>query len=394
MEHTARHEDLEHFRTLLKNQSHHRHDFVVPAHRIEMTGDGFFVVEDAPIGEDLADSLPADVNPEGTATLPYTALSQFHQQLASKLPLPAFKRTYDYMRDDEPALAADVVNTYLNKDDRRFLVRTFRPEDEDGTRGMMRALLSDSYRMINNYDVLLASAKAVYDEGLDADVTCNLSTGSMWIQFVFSDREVDIGDVIDLESYDDPRGEIPSNNIVKPGFVVRNSEVGDAALEVRPRIEIQVCRNGITRMEDALHRRHIGSNLKVGQSFTFSEELHREAMRLSIKQVQEVAGHFASEEYVHEVIAERFEGADRKLDNPAAALRHARDMLDIPEEEEDAIFEHFMEGGDTREVAVPNAITSWAQTHENPDEQYRLEAEAWDTLDHMDELDVDPEQHN
>lgn len=248
--------------------------------------------------------------------------------------------------------------------------------------------------MINNYDVLLASAKAVHDEGLDADVNCNLSTGSMWVEFKFTNRKVDVGDVIDLEEYDDPRGEIPSSNKVTPGFVVRNSEVGDAALEVRPRCEVQVCRNGITRMEDAMSRRHVGSELTAGQSFRFSEDLQREAMKIAIRQVQEVASHFASEEYVREIVADKFGGADRTLDNPMAAVRNARDMLDIPEEEEDEIFEHFMDGGDRREVAVPNAITSYAQSVENPDEQYRLEAKAWDTLDHMDSLDVEPEQKN
>jgi len=394
MKTTTRNDDIQGLTKILKKQSHHTHDMVVPSDRIEMTDDGYFKIHGAPIPDDLAESIGADT--DGTATLPYRALNLFHKQLASKLPLPAFKRTYDHLREDEPALAAEVVNTYLQKDERRFLVRTLRPEDEDGQRGKMRALLSDSYRIINNYDVLLSAAGAVKDAGLKPDVRTNLTQGSMWAEFTFRDHPVDVGGLFD--EYDPKGGRTDGphgRGGIAPGFVIRNSEVGQGAFEIRPRAEIIKCRNGITRKEDALRKIHVGQTMDSGL-VTFSEEVTRKQRKLAMQQVREAVEHFATEDFVEDLIKDVFdvdEDPTETLDNPVQTVRNARSELGIPEEKEEQILDYFVDGGDTRRVAVPNALTEWAQEQPDADLQYEVEGRSWGLLSQMDELDVAPAQN-
>lgn len=384
MQHTARHTDIRTINDILKTQSHHMHDMVVPADRLRMNEEGKFVIEDAPIPDRLADRIGADAGE--TATLPYDGMKLFHSHLASKLPLPAFKRTYDHMRDDEPELAADVVNTYLQKDDRRFLVRTFRPEDEDGGRGLMRALLSDSYRVIQNRDVLLSAAKAVRDAGLEPDVRCSLTQGNMYAEFTLSNHPVDVSDI--FGDYDPTKGEGCA-----PGFLIRNSEVGQGAFEIRPRVEVMVCSNGMTRKKDALRKIHAGSDLQVG-SLEFSDKVRRKAMELAQQQVREAVEYFASEQYVREVAEDVFgDHVEQPVENPQAVMRNARSALGINEEEEDALLDHFYET-EKRQVDVPQAVTEWAQEQPDADLQYEVEDTAWGLLDQMDQLDVDPHQEN
>jgi hypothetical protein len=379
MVHTARNTDLRKLNSILKEQSHHMHDMVVPAQRIEMTGDGFFNVHEAPIPDSLADSIDADA--DGTATLPYKAMDQFHSHLAQKLPIPAFKRAYDYMRQDETGLASDVVNTYLQKDDRRFLVRTFRPEDEDGGRGLMRALLSDRYRVIQNRDVMLSAAKAVKDAGLSPDVRANLTPGNMWCEFTLTDHPVDVSDMFSGDY--DPTG----GQGISPGFLVRNSETGNGALEVRPRCEVLVCSNGMTRQEDALRKIHLRDQMPEG-SFEFSREVQEQSIKLAQSKIKEAVGYFASEDYVRDLVEDKWgEHVEREVQNPVEVMRNTADVLGINDEHEDELLDHFYET-EKREVDVPQAVTEWAQTHDDPQVQYEMESQAWDVLDQIDELDV------
>src|SRR5690606_12629781 len=123
--------------------------------------------------------------------LPYNAYPLFHQQLAAKLGIP--KRYYDRMDGDDVGLRAENVNYWLQhaKEDRNFLVRTLRPKDGEGP-GMLRALLSDKYLILNNYDVVLTALKTMKDMGIRVDVLrADLSETNMYLSFQAPDVKID-----------------------------------------------------------------------------------------------------------------------------------------------------------------------------------------------------------
>lgn len=395
-----RNTDLREMKRILKNLRHRQHDMIVPANRIRMTETGHFVIDEAPIPEQLAEQMEEEITTEGSADLPYQMLKLAHRHLTNKLPIPAFKRAYDFMRSDEPELLSDVVNTYLQKSDKRWLVRTLRPIEEDGSRGIIRAVLSDRYQMIDNYDVFLAAAQAVRrmieddESGLSSlpDIRCSLSPRNMYVEFTFPEIPTSAPDLV--EGYRDPNGTRDWTDKVSPGFVIRNSEVGDGAFEIRPRARIEVCGNGMTRKQDALRKIHVGQQMEVG-SFRFSEEVREETMALAQKKVKEAAEYFASPEYVDDLVEDMMdEEATEDLEHPREAVRNARDVLDIPEDEEDELMGFFERGHSKRKVDVTHAVTAYANSLEDPDEAYRLEAQAPSLVSQMDQLDVTEEQVN
>jgi hypothetical protein len=404
MELTARREDVKTFASILKNQTHHKHDVIVPSTHLRMNDDGHFVIKDAPLPEGLLSTLrEAGIasSEEERATLPYRALEVAHSGLVQRLPIPAFKRPYDYMRDDNPALLATVVNNYLDEINKNLLVRTFRPEDEaSGERGILRAVLSDKYDVIDNYDVFMRALKSLREAGLTPEVNCSLTHRNMWVEFSMPELEIDASELV--EGYSNPHvdphdgrqiGQRGNSNVT-PGFLLRNSEVGSGAFEIIPRLKILVCANGLIRRKDALRKVHLGSQMKSGV-ISFSDNVRRKAMEVTNAKVKEAVEYFITEEYVQDVIEDMMsKGADETLEHPKEAVTNAAATLGMTEDEEDELFDFFLRGGSQKKSAVPQAVTAMTQHLEDLDRAYELESDAWDLMGHMDKLDVEPAREN
>lgn len=389
------------FNQLLKERHERKHDMVVPSDHLEMTEEGLYRVVDAPLPESLEETLRelgVDVTGDefGHANLPYKVTKTAHSHVCQRLPLPAFKRSYDYMRQDEPEMLADVVNHYLRDIQRNLFIRTYRPENEDGTeRGILRAVLSDSYGLIDNWAVFQRAAKTLRELEMPARIQCNLSQRNMWVQFSLPEMGMRADDFV--ADYENPHPEKapyrdvdPSNyphSWVYPGFLLRNSEVGAGAFEIRPRLVTMVCSNGTVRRDDALRKIHIGSQMDHG-AVPFTEEIRRKTMKLTDEQVREAVKHFTSEEYMMDVINDVLgKDANKMLENPKEAVVNTADELEMTEEEESELFNYFMDGKSRKRSAIPQSVSAMAQTIPDPDRAYELESKAWDVLDHMDRLD-------
>lgn len=411
----ARHSDVQEFARILKEQQHAKHDMVVPSHSVRMSGDGTFRVNDAPLPTEMEELLKSKgVDPSGEedvarTDLPYKATNHAHGQLVSRLPIPAFKRPYDFLREDEPGKLSELINMYLDKIDKNLLVRTFRPEDEgSGERGLIRSFLSDRYNMMENFDIFFRALKTIKELGQDGgfrpDVRCNLSDRNMYVEFGIPDLGVHASDFV--QDYANPHPNVDDgtrefgtgphsrSDRVYPGFLIRNSEVGAGAFEVVPRLIIEICVNGIVRKKDALRKRHIGSQMESG-FIQFSEDVRQKSLELADLQVKEAVEQFCSEEYIFQAIEDVMgDGADETLEHPREALSNACDEVGLTEEEEEEVLGFFHRGRSEKAAAIPNAMTAYAQHVDDPDRQFEIESEAWDVLSKMDRLDVSEEQLN
>lgn len=410
----ARHSDVQEFAKILKQQKHAKHDMIVPSHSIRMSEDGMFSVNDAPLPTDMEELLrskgvdPSEEEDIARTNLPYKATNHAHGQLVSRLPIPAFKRPYDFLREDEPEKLSEVVNLYMEKLDKNLLVRTFRPEDESsGERGLIRSFLSDRYNMIENFDIFFRALETIKELGEDGgfrpNVKCNLSHRNMYVEFGIPDLGIHASDFV--QDYANPHpnvrggrdiggGPHSRSDRIYPGFLIRNSEVGAGAFEVIPRLMVEICVNGIVRKKDALRKRHIGSQMDSG-FVQFSEEVRQKSLELADLQVKEAVEQFCSEDYLHEAVQDMMEeGADETLDHPREALSNACDEVGLTEEEEEEVLGFFHRGRSEKAAAIPNAMTAAAQHFDDPDRQFEIESEAWDVLSEMDRLDVSEEQLN
>src|SRR5690606_36497407 len=151
---TTRNADLGDLHALLRDQHARKVDVPVGAAQIRAVGTSLELIDTPPL---LSDAGVTD-----SAGL-YLPTEIFDQGLADKLgiPLPYLRR----LRAERPGLYAANVNVWLETDERRFLVRALRGTG-DGA-GVVRAFLSDRYKIIDNLDVLMATLDGVRLAGVD-----------------------------------------------------------------------------------------------------------------------------------------------------------------------------------------------------------------------------------
>lgn len=168
-------------------------------------------------------------------------------QLAQKLGIP--KGYMDKMaRSGKAGLVCQNVNAWMPDRPKRM----FRTLEAGSGQRYIRAVLSDRYRVLDNYDLAFGCMDALLKH--DADFkTASISESRMYIHAIFkgSEQSVDLGN-----------GDIHYN-----GVYIVNSEVGNGSAQILPAIWRQVCSNGMMgwgRGEAIFNRRHLGSQIDSG----------------------------------------------------------------------------------------------------------------------------------
>jgi hypothetical protein len=290
--------------------------------------------------------------------------------IADKLgiPLPYLRR----LRAEQIGLYDANVNTWLADDpDRRFLVRGL--HDPDGGVGVARALLSDSYRVVDNLDVLMAVLEGVRVAGVPVDIaSCDLTERRMYVKV----RAPGIGEYAPelLADYRSPftgaRG--ADNPLVFAGFVVSNSETGHGSFALTPQLTVQVCDNGMTITRDALREVHLGGRLADGV-VRWSGDTQDALLGLVVKQARDAVATFLDREYVRAKLAEIARQAGVPIRDPQATLERVGKALRFTAEQQATVLAHFVQGGDVTSGGVLHAVTSAAQTLEDADAAHDLE---------------------
>ena len=172
---------------------------------------------------------------EGGATARYGVTPLARRQLADKLKIP--HAYFERMREEQPVLLDRNVNTWLQSEDERRMLRTLD--------GQVRAVLSDRYRRLDNYDLaesvlpILQQLPEVQFESVE------LTDTRMYLKCITSRL-----------SY-----EMAPGDVVQAGVVISNSEVGQGTLSVQPLLFRLVCRNGLIAADRSLRKTHVGRTL-------------------------------------------------------------------------------------------------------------------------------------
>ena len=349
-------------------------DVVAPAATISAK-DGNIVLA----GSDTVLSADGVTTVDGT----YTPTRIFDEGVAEKLgvPLSYLRR----MRADRPDLYDANVNGWLRGNDhtgpdtRSFLIRAFTGDDK----GIARAFLSDSYRRIDNLDILTSALTAVKDSGIEVDVrSCDLSERHMRI--VVDAPAIQANADLLLKNYRSPfTGNSGADNpVVQAGLVIKNSETGGGAFSIAPHLKVLVCNNGMTITHDAQRSVHLGGKLESGV-VAWSDATQEKALELIQAKTKDAVTSFLDRDYLVKTIDALEVAAGKELEgDKAKAVTKIGKALTYSEEQISGIMDHFIKGGDTTAGGVMQAITAYSQTVQDVDQAIMLEESAVRALQH------------
>lgn len=377
MQTTTRNASLGELAALLTEQQARKLDIVLPATAIR-SRDAQIVVE--------SDEAVIDNDGVWPVRGTYTPTALVDEHVAEKLsiPLPYLRR----LRESRPDIYDANVNGWLHgstmsdyrgphdvaADPRSFMLRLFRGGFGSDEPGVARALLSERYRIVDNFDVLTAALEGV--KSADADVTfagCDLTDRRMYVRVRSNSVAVLAPEL--LRGYRSPftGASADDNPTVFAGFVISNSETGGGAFTLTPRIEVEVCTNGMTITRDALRNVHLGSKVDAGV-IQWSDDTQRKNLELVTAQTRDAVATFLDVEYVRGAISRMTEQASKPLDKPADAVKIVGKQLAFSAERTEAVLDHFIRGGQMTAGGIMQAVTSVAQTIADADDAAEFEA--------------------
>jgi hypothetical protein len=275
-------------------------------------------------------------------------------------------------------------------DRRKFLLRLF--SDPDGGPGVARAMLSDSYKVMDNLDVLTAALQGMQRAGVAAEIeACDLTDRRMYVRVVAPEIRA-LAPAL-LARYRDPFGDelirghdvafwremaaregkgyaAGEEPVVFAGYVLANSEVGGGALTLTPRIVVQICRNGLTVTRDALRRVHLGAQLEEGV-ISWSDTTQEKNLALVTSMTADAVATFLDTGYVEKIVAEVEEKAGKPVGPDA--IEKVGKKLAFDQATLDGVMEMFVRGGDLSAGGVMQAVTAHAQRLPDADKASALE---------------------
>ena len=381
-----RHTTLAELVNELKDQNMQKKDFVVPANLLSMEN-GQLVVNNYNEDDSLSKLLKeVGIESESNNKLILNCLPILHQNLSDKLDIP--RRYYNRIQTlEETQLIDSNVSHWLKNMKGNIFLRTFINKDEN--KGYARAILSDRYNVIDNFDVLFATLEAVKESGLNLKIEdngCDLTESKMYIRFVLPDVEINAPDL--LKNYKNPKGEGSSvGDGIITGFVITNSELGQGSFSISPRAVVLKCSNGMVFKNDAFGKIHLGGKMGEFSQIDWSEETKRKNYELIQAQVKDAVKKFTSEDFLASKISELNEYAEVDLKHPIETVKNVSKFLNITEEKEKSILDFFMRGGDFTAMGVSQALTFYAHETKDADEAHEMDSVAIDILPKIKDMD-------
>jgi hypothetical protein len=250
-----------------------------------------------------------------------------------------------------------------------------RPATGDGP-GVVRAFLSDGYKIIDSLDVLLAALDGVRQAGFPVQIEgCDLTERRMYVRVVC--EEVRVLAPALLAGYRSPftGASGAENPVVFAGFVLTNSETGCGAFTLTPRLVVQVCRNGMTITRDAVRAVHLGERHEEG-IVAWSGNTQDKTLALITAKTTDAVQAFLTPAYAGRVVRALERDAGHPVADPQAAVETVSQRLRFTDAQQNEILAQFIRGGDVTAGGVMHAVTAAAQTQADADTAHEMESAA------------------
>jgi len=275
-----------------------------------------------------------------------------HRQIGQFLKIPA--TYYDRMRREYPQLLTLNANGWFAKmPQAKRMLRTL-----DGT---ARALLSDRYRRIDNFEVASAVLPIISRmEGAGVE-SCELTDSRMYLKVV------------------NPRvtAEIKKGDIVQAGVLISNSEVGMGSVTVSPLIYRLVCSNGMIAEVGKLRKYHVGRANESREDFSIYRNETIEADDKAFLMKLEDSVKAAVDQARFAAIVDKLRESTEATFQPQQVqqvVELASKEYGFTDSESSGILGHLAAGGDLSLYGLANAVTRQAQDVASYDRSTELEA--------------------
>ena len=272
------------------------------------------------------------------------------RQLADKLKIPF--AYFERMRSDQPALLDRNVNTWLQTEDERRMLRTL-----DGD---VRAVLSDRYRRLDNADLAEHLLPILHQLPGARFESLELTDTRMYLKVVTPSVTEEIG----------------PGDVVQAGVVISNSEVGQGTLSVQPLVYRLVCRNGLIAQDHALRKTHVGRSVQgeEGGLTVYRDDTLAADDRAFFLKVRDVVAAAVSEATFGPLVAKmRQTRGIRLAGDPVRSVEVLGTRFNLNDQERTGVLRHLIEGGELSAYGLVNAVTHYSQEVENYDRATDLE---------------------
>ncbi len=364
----ARHASFAAMIRMLETQQAHKLDVVAPAAALYSRNACIQLRGVQPITIDpviTPEGVTSQLDPNGV----YRPTTTGDATIAAKLGID--RRYLRRLRAERPDMYDANVNGWLHgrsvvragireqvypDDERSFLLRLF--FSDDGGEGIMRALLSDRYGIIDNLDVLVAVMDGVKQADADVQIRSgDLTESSMHVKVFspgiqaqaphflggyrnpFANPELEKArqevsrwrGIADREGMGYALGTEP---VVFAGLRFSNDETGGGKVSLKPELFVRICHNGLTLPAfEGIKKVHLGS--RMGEGVQWSADTQR-------KEIEQRAG--------------------APVHQPEEAIKVVGKQLGFTETERTGILAHFIAGGQLTAAGIANAVTSFSQT--------------------------------
>jgi len=311
----------------VKRQRDAKLDIVAPTDRMFLQDDGKHLL--------VGDKYEFDIN------------DLAHEQIATYAGIPG--RYYNRMRDEAPDLLSNNVNKWFRMYPAPRMTRVLD--------GRLRAFLSDSYRPLENYELLEAALEPLSEMGVEI-VSSEITEKRLYIKAVDKaiERDVPSGRKIGDGSH-------VFFDTVSPAVFISNSEVGLGALTIESGVLHKMCTN-LAMMSSGMRKRHLGGTIAAGEDVRqlLTDETRRATDRAVWMQVRDVVKG-AFEEAKFDAHVQKLSGlaAQPISGDPIKVVDLSAKRLEMNEGERSSVLRHLIEGGDLTRYGLYNAVTRTAQ---------------------------------
>jgi hypothetical protein len=339
--------DINQLTTKVKELADLKQDYIVPASSCRIAY-GLFLISDVPYKFELSKA--------------------FIQDICNILCIP--KKYFDYCEEHNSELAYHNVNEWLKRNDDKYIIRTYKPKDTE--LGIARCCLSDSYKIMDNIDILYHTLKAFNDTpDIQVDsltVNGHLSEDNMFLTFTNNRVEAEARNLLK----DQPAGK----NKIAAGIVLRNSEIGHSSLYVAPRIVEKICNNGLIVTRDQIRKFHKGSKFDM-DNFEESVETRQKEMEYFMSKLKDAITTFMHQDYLNKLIDE-IENSNCPI-KPEAVKEYISSTFDYNKYDLEDLSSKFALGKIESIFDMVNVVTEHSQTF-NPEKRFDIESKAMNLL--------------
>ena len=273
------------------------------------------------------------------------------RQLADKLKIPF--AYFERMRQEQPALLDRNINTWLQADQERRMVRTLD--------GRVRAVLSDRYRRLDNYDLaenVLPILQGLPDARFES---VELTETKMYIKVVTPRIQV----------------EMAPGDVVQAGIVIMNSEIGHGTLSVQPLLYRLVCRNGLIAADRSLRKTHVGRSLGTEDEGlqVYQDDTLRADDKAFFLKVRDVVQAAVSEASFRQT-AQKLQKTLRipLVGDPVRTVEVLAQRYTLNDVERSGVLRHLITEGELSGYGLVNAVTHYSQEIDDYDRATEFEA--------------------